>query len=504
MIEASRQFKEMFEKIKEKSVYNPSKEELRELARFEEKTTEFGSPSYIGNKRSRSPKLTSNTIDDTFADDDFRLVIKVLKYLEENEMIILEREIGYDKERKYNCRLILPKSAAKIALGWSVLTLEVSDESKPFLTAIMIPEWESTRILVDPENRITYAVGTDYGGEARKSFLRMWMYEMKKKGGLGMHAGTKSVSIRTNGSWRRNIGQIFFGLSGTGKSALTATDMRMEKNEGVIEIHQDDVVALFPDGKCYGTEMGGMYLKTEGVTKDDQPEIYQALISPDTVFENVWVGDDGKVDFHNTELTSNGRAYVSRTDLGASDHIDMPKTHQLFIITRNPLVPPVSRLSKEQAVVAFMLGESIGTSAGDPTSAGKLVRIVGTNPFIVGPRGHEGNRLLEILNKIGDIEAYLLNTGHVGEGDKMREITLSDTIAILKAISKGNVKWERDEQLKLEQPVRIDGIDIKEMDPRKFYSAGEFESRLKELREDRVAWLKEFKDLNKEMINHVY
>ena len=61
-----------------------------------------------------------------------------------------------------------------------------------------------------------------------------------------------------------------------------------------------------------------------------------------------------------------------------------------------------------------MLGESIETSAGDPTKAGQAKREVGTNPFIVGPEADEGNRLLQILRENPDMQAYILNTGSIG------------------------------------------------------------------------------------------
>src|SRR5439155_14267310 len=89
----------------------------------------------------------------------------------------------------------------------------------------------------------------------------------------------------------------------------------------------------------------------------------------------------------------------------------------VFITRRNDVVPAVARLTAEQAAAYFMLGESIETSAGDPTKAGQAKREVGTNPFIVGPEAQEGNRLLEILRANPDMQAYILNTGSIGAND---------------------------------------------------------------------------------------
>jgi ATP-dependent phosphoenolpyruvate carboxykinase len=85
-----------------------------------------------------------------------------------------------------------------------------------------------------------------------------------------------------------------------------------------------------------------------------------------------------------------------------------------FITRRETIVPPVARLNTEQAAAFFMLGESILTSAADPTKAGLSVREVGTNPFIVGPRDAEGNIFYEILKKNPNIQCFLFNTGGFG------------------------------------------------------------------------------------------
>ena len=103
---------------------------------------------------------------------------------------------------------------------------------------------------------------------------------------------------------------------------------------------------------------------------------------------------------------------------GTGDGIDLPKANKIVFITRrNDVVPVCARLTPEQAAAYFMLGESIETSAGDPTKAGQAKREVGTNPFIVGPEAEEGNRLLAILRENPDMQAYILNTGSIGARD---------------------------------------------------------------------------------------
>src|SRR5690606_2348144 len=123
-------------------------------------------------------------------------------------------------------------------------------------------------------------------------------------------------------------------------------------------------------------------------------------------------------------------AIVVRREIEFTDEdIDMPMADLIFFITRNKMTPPVARLSPDQAAVAFMLGESIKTSAADPNAKGEPVREVGTNPFIVGDRGAEGNRFLEILKQNPQAQVFLLNTGHVGLGERSRKIKILETTA---------------------------------------------------------------------------
>jgi len=95
----------------------------------------------------------------------------------------------------------------------------------------------------------------------------------------------------------------------------------------------------------------------------------------------------------------------------------------MFFITRNQLMPPIAKLTPEQAAVAFVLGESIQTSAGDPARAGEAIRVVGTNPFIVGSEGAEGNRFYDLVRE-NDVDAYLQRRG-LSTGASGRRVLIS-------------------------------------------------------------------------------
>lgn len=263
---------------------------------------------------------------------------------------------------------------------------------------------------------------------------------------------------------------------------------------------QDDVCALLPDGTVVGSEGAGLYIKTIGLDREEQPALYDAATDDSAVFENVDVDPDGGVDFDDGSLTTNGRAVIRRACLdSASADIDLAELDQLFFITRNPLMPPVARLDDRQAAVAFILGESIQTSAGDPDAAGEAIRVVGTNPFIVGPEGEEGNRFYELVRD-NDIETFLINTGHVGPGEA--DIGVEDSVNILTSVARDEVDWRADDRFGFEVPEDVPGVPVGELYPPDHYD--EFTAELADLRAERRAYLAQFETLAQEIHEAVY
>lgn len=297
------------------------------------------------------------------------------------------------------------------------------------------------------------------------------------------------------------MGFILFGLSGTEKTTLTMHDHGLTGDEGVA-IRQDDVIMLNADESCMGTE-NGFYIKTDGLDRS-QAVLYDAATSPKAIFENIKVLEDGTVLFDDKELTSNGRGVVLRFEvIGTDDKIDLVRADRIIFITRrDDVVPLVVKLDPEQAAAFFMLGESIETSAGDPTKAGQAKRQVGTNPFIVGPEAEEGNRFLEIVRRNPGIECYLLNTGSIGKNADFPgvKIKIKDSTVIMEQIARGTVRWQEDPDWGYLVPADVPGIDIKPLNPRQYYSEEEYQWRNAKLREERRAWLAKYAGLKPEII----
>ena len=346
-------------------------------------------------------------------------------------------------------------------------------------------------------------MGSDYKGENKKAMLRQVMYWAKQQGNLGLHAASKIMRVYRDGRLR-DFGFLLFGLSGTGKTALSCHSHWLRPPERVV-IRQDDVVILKSDGSAIGTEES-FYLKTEDLEPSSQPLLYAAAISPRAILENVWVEPEtGKVDFFNSTLTSNGRGMVKRGDIAFTDNeIDLEKVDfMIFINRRYDILPPIVRLTPEWAAAAFMLGESIETSAGDPTQAGKSRRVVGTNPFIVGSKDEEGNIFLSILRNNPNIQSFILNTGRVGGMDRGQKITHKDSLKTLEMLAKDKIVWKKDEFWGYKVPVQIPGVDLSQFNLSNYYPEEQIRELSKDLKQERLDWLSQFHSLNRDIINAI-
>jgi phosphoenolpyruvate carboxykinase (ATP) len=478
---------------------NPSEAELRRWAlKRGGIITEFGNLAVVTSVRNRIAKFTEVVLGELSRADE-QLIRQVMDYLKTREMIKLDRVMCQTTGFKKNCRLYVTADYPRLPLMWGN-TLFPPEGGQPDFIVITVPEWPEKKVLVFPESGMTLILGTDYKGENKKAMLRQVMYWAKKEGNLGLHAASKIIHVSRGGKLR-GFGFLLFGLSGTGKTSLSCHSHWLCYPERVV-IRQDDVVILKADGSAVGTEES-YYLKTEGLEPAAQPLLYAAAISPRAILENVWVDSkSGKVDFFNSQLTSNGRGMVKRRDIAfTDDSIDLDSVDYVVFITRRyDIMPPVIKLSPEWAAAAFMLGESVETSAGDPTQAGRPLRVVGTNPFIVGSYADEGNAFIRILRHNPDIQCFILNTGKVGGMDRGQKITVPDSVKILEMIARDEITWRSDDFWGYQVPVEIPGVELERFDLNNFYSSDEIAELSKELRRERLDWLASFPGLDKDII----
>ena len=451
---------------------------------------------------------------------------EVRKYLLRAPLIRVQRTIGDNSEFNPKCNLFLSVQRAdnaRQACLWSH-TLRDYDPSSPGpdLFEVCIPEWpeEDRQVLVFPEENLTVILGIDYVGEVKMGFLRMAMWDAKEEGLLSLHAGSKVVTAQQPDGNSKRYGMLFFGLSGTGKTTHACHGHGMEAAGEVMDILQDDIVALGRNGRALGTERG-FYLKTEGMNSETQALIYNALRSPEALFENVMLTHDGDVDYADLSLGGNGRAVIPRTSFGeyVGSDINLPSLEQLdgmvvaFITRRMTVLPLMSRLNPEQAAAAFMLGESVETSAGDPRRAGESVRVVGTNPFLIGSEAEEGNWFYDFVKNNQDkVQCYLLNTGGIGEILERNEdgrarvvqpvsrVPIPEMSAMIRGILRNNVEWGDDPLFGAEVPVSVEGVDVSKYDLANFYTPDQVQEYVERLKEERRAHLASFPGLNSKIL----
>jgi phosphoenolpyruvate carboxykinase (ATP) len=451
----------------------------------------------------------------------------ILQYIKNAPLICTERTMGNNPDFTPKCTLFLSVHRGEMIRLAHMVNQTLFDPLEnykgPHLYIVFIPEWQEKdrQIIVFPEIGVTFVLGSDYYGEAKKGFLRMAMWFAKQQEMLGLHAGAKIIRARDAKTGKiKTYSTLIFGLTATGKTTHSCHthDLNEADGEG-IEIVQDDFVALRPDGSALGTERG-FYLKTEGLNPEIQPLIYNAVTKPDAILENVMVDYKGNVLFESDILTGNGRGIMQRDDFGKykSPTVNLPPLKEvdgliiLMITRRNTVVPIASKLTIEQAAAAFMLGESIETSGSDPKRAGQSVREVGTNPFIVGNKGLEGSKFYDMIKGFGDkVQCYLINTGGIGElretneegvsivKRKVDRIQIKEMASIIRGIARNNIEWIPEPHFGTLIPKEVEGVDMNKFKLEKYYSIEQIEEMVQQLKKERKEWLNSFPELYPEI-----
>jgi phosphoenolpyruvate carboxykinase (ATP) len=331
----------------------------------------------------------------------------------------------------------------------------------------------------------------------------MWNRLVFDRGGLALHAGLKTFPAASTRSTLEES-MLIIGLSGTGKTTTT-----FRQQIGSMPV-QDDFVALMPGGEIHTTE-AGCFAKTFGLDPDDEPTIFSGTARRDAWLENVSVDSEGRVDFFDTGYTANGRCTFPLANIAHRDPANVPPARYLLILNRSDhLIPAVARLSRSQIPAYFMLGETKGTSAGGAAEAGKSLRVPGTNPFFFDDDAMQGNRLLQLLETMPDLEAYVLNTGQVGgTGDGSKKVTISDSSAVVRAIVEGTVEWVVDADFGYQVAASVPGVeDVELLQPALLYErhgkADEYKTIVARLKGERQAYLAGFASLDPEVAGGLY
>src|SRR5687768_3683009 len=319
-----------------------------------------------------------------------------------------------------------------------------------------------TFIALDFKKRVVVIGGTRYAGEMKKSVFTLLNYLLPEQGVLSMHC---SANVGADGR-----SAIFFGLSGTGKTTLSADPKRT--------LIGDDEHGWGEDG-IFNFE-GGCYAKAIKLSAEAESEIYAATRRFGTVLENVVLDENRVPDFNDTSLTENTRsAYPlhfipNASETGLAGH---PKTIIMLTADAFGVLPPIARLTPEQAMYHFLSGYTAkvaGTEKGVTEPEATFSTCFGA-PFMPRHPAEYGNLLKQLIARHG-VSCWLVNTGWTGGAyGTGRRMPIKDTRALLTAALSGqlaNAVFRRDANFGFEVPVAVDGVSTKLLDPRSTWIDG--------------------------------
>ena len=327
-------------------------------------------------------------------------------------------------------------------------------------------------VTFDIEEKLALIGGTFYGGEMKKGIFSMMNYWLPLEKVMAMHCSA------TIGKEKKDTA-LYFGLSGTGKTTLSADAKR--------QLIGDDEHGWDDDG-VFNFE-GGCYAKTINLSRKNEPEIWDS-IKRDALLENVHVGDKDRVDFCNTEKTENGRVSypiyhvenIQPESIGG--HPD-----NIFFLAADAfgVLPPLSRLSPGQAMYHFLSGYTAkvaGTERGVSEPTATFSSCFGAAFLTHHPTVYAG-LLEEKINKHGS-KVYLVNTGWAGgKAGEVDRLSLKVTRACIDAVLDGEAEkaeFTVDPYFGFEVPKSLPGVPSEILSPENAWkNKADYESNAQQL-----------------------
>ncbi|QZD89029.1 phosphoenolpyruvate carboxykinase [Qipengyuania aurantiaca] len=349
-------------------------------------------------------------------------------------------------------------------------TAEELDGFTPEYTIIDLPTFQAdparhgtrseTVIAVNLEEKLILIGGTKYAGEMKKSVFGILNYLLPPKGVMPMHC---SANIGPDGK-----SAVFFGLSGTGKTTLSADASRT--------LIGDDEHG-WSDTAVFNFE-GGCYAKMIRLDPESEPEIYATTKMAGTVLENVVMDENGEIDLDDNSLAENTRgAYpLSSIPNTSADNLGPPPSN-VIMLTADAfgVLPPIARLTPDQAMYHFLSGYTAkvaGTEIGVTEPTATFSTCFGA-PFMPRHPSVYGNLLKKRIAEggaQGNVTCWLVNTGWTGGkygvGSRM---PIKATRALLNAALDGSLndaEFRKDPNFGFEVPVSVPGVDSTILDPR--------------------------------------
>ena len=360
---------------------------------------------------------------------------KMVAYLQNREIFVFDGFAGADSRHTKAFRIVNELASQNLFIHQLLLrpTAEQLADYKADFTIICVPGFKcdpqrdhthsEAAIMIDYEKKLVLIAGSQYAGEIKKSVFSVMNYLMPKEGVFPMHC---SANIGKDGD-----SAIFFGLSGTGKTTLSADPNR--------KLIGDDEHG-WADESVFNFE-GGCYAKCIDLTEESEPEIYCA-IRFGALVENVIVDPETRrPDYADSSLTENTRVgypvdYIPNAAIPGV--CATPKTVIFLTADAYGVLPPISRLDEKQAMYYFVSGftsKLAGTERGITSPVPTFSTCFGA-PFMPLDPSVYAKMLAEKVAKSG-AKVYLVNTGWNGTGKRMK---LSYTRAMVTAALNGELE----------------------------------------------------------------
>ena len=424
---------------------------------------------------------------------------KVVAYLQNKEVYIFDGFAGADPKYTKAFRIVNELASQNLFIHQLLRrpTAEQLDNFTADFTIIAapgfkcIPEIDGTRseaaILVNYEEKMVIICGSQYAGEIKKSVFSVMNYILPKMGVFPMHC---SANIGKDGD-----SAVFFGLSGTGKTTLSADPNR--------QLIGDDEHG-WADDSVFNFE-GGCYAKCINLSAEKEPDIYNAIKFGSLVENVVMDPETREFDFDDASLAENSRVgypieYINNAKLDGVG--GTPKTVIFLTADAYGVLPPISKLDKNQAMYYFVSGftsKLAGTEIGITSPVPTFSTCFG-EPFLpLDPSVYAG-MLAEKIQKSG-ANVYLVNTGWNGTGKRTK---LSYTRAMVTAALSGELEkaeFVTDPYFGVAVPTACEGVPSELLIPANTWEdKAAYEAKARELARSFVENFKKYTHMSAEVV----